>query len=146
LYAWCQRYTTLTSSQLSVLTILKPKPPPASAAGPSTSKAPATPAPATIATPVQPAAPTHASAAATVAPSTPSPAGAANSTATETPSRLNDPSALTVGAERAEAIANLESMGFPRSEIEIAMRAAFYNPERAAEYLMDVRTSNNTKF
>jgi len=140
LYAWCQRYTTFTTPQFSVLTILKPKVVPASAAGPSTSKAPATPAPAATATPVQPAAPSHANAAATVAPSTPSPAGAATSTATETPVRLNDPSALTVGAERAEAIANLESMGFPRSEIDIAMRAAFYNPERAAEYLMDVRT------
>jgi UV excision repair protein RAD23 len=140
LYAWCQRYTSFTSSQLSILTVLKPKAAPASAAGPSTSKAPATPAPATTATPVQPAAPSHASTAATVAAATPSPAGAATSSATETPTLLNDPSALAIGAERQEAIANLESMGFPRSEIEIAMRAAFYNPERAAEYLMDVRT------
>jgi UV excision repair protein RAD23 len=109
-------------------------------AGPSTTKAPLTPAPATTATPAQPAAPSHTSTAATVVPSTPSPAGVATSTATETPTRLNDPSALTFGAERAEAIANLESMGFPRSEIDIAMRAAYYNPERAVEYLMDVRT------
>ena len=134
------------STQHSVLTMLKPKKLPASVAGPSTSKAPATPAPATTTTPVQPAAPSHTSTAATVVPSTPSPAGAATSTTTETPTRLNDPSALTVGAERAEAIANLESMGFPRSEIDIAMRAAYYNPERAAEYLMDVCASNNTKF
>jgi UV excision repair protein RAD23 len=140
LYAWSQRYTAFISSRLSLLTNLKHKATSASAAGPSTAKAPATPATATTATPAQPAAPSHATTAATVAPSTPSPAGAATSTATETPTHLNDPSALTFGAERAEAIANLESMGFPRSEIEIAMRAAFYNPERAAEYLMDVRT------
>lgn len=102
-------------------------------------KAPATPAPATAATPIQPAAPSHVSMAATVAPSTPSPAGAATSPTTETPSQFNDPSALTIGAQRAEAIANLESMGFPRSQIDVAMRAAFYNPDRAVEYLLNVR-------
>lgn len=115
-------------------------------AGPSTAKAPSTPAPVIAATPAQPAAPSHTNTAATVVPSTPSPAGAAASSATETPTRHNDPSALTVGAERAEAIANLESMGFPRSEIDIAMRAAFYNPERAAEYLMDVCNQGHAEF
>ena len=43
-----------------------------------------------------------------------------------------------VGPERQAAIANLESMGFPRAECERAMRAAFYNPDRAVEYLINV--------
>ncbi len=43
-----------------------------------------------------------------------------------------------MGEQRAEAIANMEAMGFERSQIDAAMRAAFYNPERAVEYLLGV--------
>ncbi len=43
-----------------------------------------------------------------------------------------------MGAERAEAIASMEAMGFERSQIEAAMRAAFNNPDRAVEYLLTV--------
>jgi UV excision repair protein RAD23 len=46
-----------------------------------------------------------------------------------------------MGAQRAEAIANMEAMGFERSQIEAAMRAAFNNPDRAVEYLLTVRTT-----
>ncbi len=42
-----------------------------------------------------------------------------------------------MGAQRAEAIANLEGMGFERAAIEAAMRAAFFNPDRAVEYLLN---------
>lgn len=50
----------------------------------------------------------------------------------------NEPSGLAMGAQRAEAIANMEAMGFERSQIEAAMRAAFNNPDRAVEYLLTV--------
>jgi hypothetical protein len=44
-----------------------------------------------------------------------------------------------MGAERDQQIAEMESMGFERADIEAAMRAAFYNSERAIEYLLTVR-------
>jgi len=39
--------------------------------------------------------------------------------------------------ERSRAISDMEAMGFPRADIERAMRAAFYNPDRAVEYLLN---------
>lgn len=42
-----------------------------------------------------------------------------------------------MGSERDAAIANMESMGFPRADIDRAMRAAFFNPDRAVEYLLN---------
>jgi len=44
-----------------------------------------------------------------------------------------------MGNERDAAVANMESMGFARPEIDAAMRAAFFNPDRAVEYLLTVR-------
>lgn len=43
-----------------------------------------------------------------------------------------------LGPERQAAIANMESMGFPRADCERALRAAFFNPDRAVEYLLTV--------
>jgi UV excision repair protein RAD23 len=50
-----------------------------------------------------------------------------------------------MGAERAAQIAEMESMGFERSQIDAAMRAAFYNSERAIEYLLTVSKPNFAK-
>lgn len=43
-----------------------------------------------------------------------------------------------MGTERAAQIAEMESMGFGRARIDLAMRAAYYNSERAIEYLLTV--------
>ncbi|KAI9721564.1 MAG: hypothetical protein M1812_002326 [Candelaria pacifica] len=119
-----------------VCMVSKPKPAPASASA-SAPKAPSTPVASTPQTPAAPpAAPAPVSTTASGnPPATPSPAGAASSAATEGAS-FNDPSALTLGGERAAAIANMESMGFPRTDIDRAMRAAYNNPDRAVEYLL----------
>ena len=108
----------------------KPKPAPKPAAEPST---PAQ----TASTPSAPAAPAPASTtSATNPPATPSPAPAAAAPASAESASFNDPNALAIGDQRATAIANMESMGFQRAEIDRAMRAAFFNPDRAVEYLL----------
>ncbi|KAL8986109.1 MAG: hypothetical protein Q9205_000359 [Flavoplaca limonia] len=113
----------------------KPKTAPAGSS--SIAKVPSTPAPSTAQTPAPPAAPAQTSSSTTTdAPATPSPAPAVAS-ATAEPGNFNDPSALTLGAQREAAVQNMESMGFPRAEIDRAMRAAFFNPDRAVEYLLN---------
>lgn len=112
-----------------VCMISKPKPAPKPAAAPAA--VPSTPAPVQARTPAAPAAaPTTTSA---QPPATPSPAPASVSA---TGGSFSDPSALALGNERAAAIANMEGMGFERADIDRAMRAAFFNPDRAVEYLL----------
>ncbi|KAF7897345.1 hypothetical protein EAF00_005573 [Botryotinia globosa] len=119
-----------------VCMITKPKAAPATSSASSAPKAPSTPAPASAATPAPPAAPAHSSSTPnTAVPATPSPAGASIPAAQATPS--NETTGLAMGAERSAQIAEMESMGFERSQIEAAMRAAFYNSERAIEYLLN---------
>lgn len=64
-------------------------------------------------------------------------AGQTAPTAAEPASSFNDPSALLVGQQGNSVISQMEAMGFERSQIERAMRAAFFNPDRAIEYLLN---------
>lgn len=106
----------------------------------SSSKVPSTPAPAVSSTPAPPAAPVQSSnTSSSNVPSTPSPAGVSSSTpAMNTPAVSSG--GLSMGAERATQVAAMEAMGFERSQIDLAMRAAFFNGERAIEYLLTVST------
>ncbi|KZF22571.1 UV excision repair protein Rad23 [Xylona heveae TC161] len=122
-----------------VCMVSKPKPAPASSSAASSAKTPSTPAPAAAQTPAPPAAPAP-STSTTQAnpPATPSPAPvAAAAPAAQEGAAFNDASAFAIGGQREAAIQNMESMGFPRPDIERAMRAAFFNPDRAVEYLLN---------
>lgn len=43
-----------------------------------------------------------------------------------------------MGTQGEAVIAQMEAMGFPRADIDRAMRAAFFNPDRAVDYLLNV--------
>ncbi|KAI1815289.1 UV excision repair protein Rad23 [Poronia punctata] len=121
-----------------VCMVNKPKAAPAAAASSAaaSSSVPETPARSTAATPAAPAAPSHTSApapASAAVPATPSPAGGQGAASGQ---NLTENS-MALGAERADVIANMEAMGFERAQIEAALRAAFFNPDRAVEYLLN---------
>ncbi|MCJ1472806.1 hypothetical protein MMC13_001455 [Lambiella insularis] len=122
-----------------VCMVAKPKAATASSTTASSSAAvPSTPQPTIPSTPAAPPpAPAQAADPAPEVPSTPTPVSAATPATTAEGGSFNDPSALALGAERSAAIANLESMGFERTQIDRAMRAAFNNPDRAVEYLLN---------
>ena len=87
------------------------------AAAPAPANPPATSAP-DVAAPVAPAAAV----------------AAAPQTTAEVP--VSSPG-LVVGAELEKAIEELQAMGFPRDQCVAALRAAFNNPDRAVEYLLN---------
>ncbi|PBP28691.1 nucleotide excision repair protein RAD23 [Diplocarpon rosae] len=120
-----------------VCMITKPKAAAASAV-PSSKAPPSTPAaPVAAATPAPPPAPAPAQSSAPVIPATPSPAGSGIPAPTIPSTPGGATSGISMGTERAAQIAEMESMGFERSQIDTAMRAAFYNSERAIEYLLN---------
>jgi UV excision repair protein RAD23 len=112
--------------------VSKPKAAPVPKAAPP----PSTPA-VSSSTPAQPPAPVHnaSTTAASNPPATPTPASSAPPA--DTPTSWNDPSALLVGQRSDAAVSEMMSMGFERPQVMAAMRAAFNNPDRAMEYLMD---------
>ncbi|KIX09890.1 UV excision repair protein Rad23 [Rhinocladiella mackenziei CBS 650.93] len=116
-----------------VCMINKPKTAPASKPGP-----PATPADsASTSTPAAPAAPpSNPSTAPSNQPSTPTPARTPAPAPAAGAPGFNDPSAFLMGNQNEATIREMEAMGFGRAEIDRALRAAFYNPDRAIEYLL----------
>ncbi|KAF9461303.1 hypothetical protein BDZ94DRAFT_1168021 [Collybia nuda] len=106
-----------------VLMVSKPKPTPTPAA--TTPAAPAPAAPAAVPEPV-PSAPASA----------PAPAPAPVSLAPPTNPAFGDMSSFVSGAALQETINNMIEMGFPRDQVQRALRASFNNPDRAVEYLM----------
>ncbi len=97
--------------------------------------APATPKPTPAVNPTTPQSAPAAHAAST----TPAPSDTpATTTATPAPSATGN-TGLATGAVYESAVSNLVEMGFERAQVVRAMRAAFNNPDRAAEYLMTVR-------
>ncbi|KAL7269211.1 UV excision repair protein rad23, partial [Rhizina undulata] len=121
-----------------VCMVSKPKAVPVASASSSASapaqvpSTPARPAAAAPAAPPAPAAPAPAAATSTTTvPETPTLAGASGASVS-----FNDPSALVMGQQGEAAMQNMLEMGYERTEIERAMRAAFFNPDRAVEYLL----------
>lgn len=106
----------------------KPKPAPAPSPAPAPAPAPmATSAPAPSPAPAP--APTSTEATTTAPPSTPAPAPA--------PAPSTDAETTTQDDTMSEAVKNLMDMGFPEDQVRSCLRAAFNNPDRAVEYLMN---------
>ncbi|KAK3180097.1 UV excision repair protein rad23 [Lecanicillium sp. MT-2017a] len=115
-----------------VCMVNKPKEKPAAAAA----APPATPAQPVANTPAAPAAPSQSTSQSSAPPATPTPNRSAEAGVDDAAPAEGAPTGLAMGAERSAAITSMEAMGFERSQIEAAMRAAFNNPDRAVEYLL----------
>jgi len=114
--------------------------PAAAAAAPAPAAAAATPAAAPAATPAaQPAAATPVPAAAADVPASQpaaaTPAPAAPAAAAPSSLAANAASSVAMGSAYEESVMNLMSLGFERQQVVDALRAAFNNADRAAEYL-----------
>ena len=110
------------------------------APAPAVSASTSSPAPATASSPAPAAAPVSASAAAPAsaaasAPATVSSTAPAAAAAAAPSSSASATSTLVTGAAYEEAVTNLMSFGFTHDQVVRALRAAFNNADRAAEYL-----------
>ncbi|RMZ90772.1 hypothetical protein DV736_g2010, partial [Chaetothyriales sp. CBS 134916] len=127
----------IVESGFIVCMVTRPKTALAAAASASTNvPPPSTPAQSSSA-PAPPAAPAPnpVPAASNPPPATPTPAQPPATTPQEP--GWNNPSAMLMGSRNEETIREMEAMGFERSQIDRALRAAFYNPDRAIEYLLN---------
>lgn len=53
---------------------------------------------------------------------------------------------LVFGSELEQTIDSMVNMGFPRSEVIRALHAAYHNPDKALDYLFNVRLKFNISF
>ena len=69
----------------------------------------------------------------------PNPPAVAPQPGTTAPRAPSAEERLAVGEDYEKVITQLMDMGFPREQVVKAMKAAFNNPERATDYLINVR-------
>ncbi|KAJ3028260.1 UNVERIFIED_CONTAM: hypothetical protein HDU68_002067 [Siphonaria sp. JEL0065] len=121
----------ISETQFLVVMVTKPKT--------AHTLAPTIPAPAPVAVPAPAPAPVAASIPATPAPvavpATPAPPVVPVPASAELNTTF-DASTLATGTAYQAAVQNLIEMGFPAEQVARAMKAAYNNPDRAAEYLM----------
>lgn len=91
--------------------------------------------------------PTPASSSATETPAAPTSAPVTTSesipapTAESAANLADGASSFVTGSQMETAVQEMLSMGFPRDQVMRCLRASFNNPDRAVEYLMNVRSS-----
>lgn len=103
-----------------------PKPAPAPAQPTTTTTAPTTN---TTTAPTQPAQPTQ--------PTQPAQPAPANNNTGAQAGNVGNGNAMTVGPEMEETVNQLMGMGFEREQVIAALQAAFFNPDRAVDYLLN---------